>query len=118
MARRVRVQARVVRGDQRATEKDEELIRFLAAWLFRVAVVAAMAFALVYVGDWAVYRMRGAPQSKVTVNQYLAIPLKGRKTEYDYQGTFDQPCAVALFAQGSLTPCWRLRRNPNQGITM
>ena len=94
------------------------MIRFLAQWMFRAAVVLAVAFALVYVGDWTVYKIRGAPQSKVTVNRYVAIPLKGRKTEYDYQGTLDEPCAQALFGQGGLSPCWQLRRNPNQGITM
>lgn len=94
------------------------MIRFLALWAFRCGVSLALLFAIVYVGDWAIYKMRGSPQSKVTVNQYLSIPLKGRKTEYDYQGTFDQACAQALFAQGSLTPCWRLKRNPNLGISM
>lgn len=94
------------------------MIRWLARWLIRIALVLAAVFVVVYVGDWAVYRLRGGPQSKVTVNRYLAIPLKGRKTEYDYQGTFDQPCATALFSQGGLDPCWQLRRNTNQGIAM
>src|ERR1039457_6096211 len=74
-------------------------------WLFRVAVVVA-----VYGGDWAVYRLRGAPQSKVTVNRYVAIPEKGRKTEYDYLGTLDAPCSVSLFSQGGESPCWQLRK--------
>lgn len=97
---------------------ESALFRFLARWIFKALVFAALAFALVYASDWAVYKMRGSPQSKVTVNQYLAIPEKGRRTEFDYQGTFDQPCAKALFTQSGLTPCWRLQRNPNQGITM
>jgi len=48
----------------------------------------------------------------------VAIPEKGRKTEFDYLGTTDEPCAMALFAQGGLSPCWQLRRNPNPGLTM
>jgi hypothetical protein len=87
-------------------------------WLFRVMVVAAALFLAVYLGDWAVYRLRGAPQSKVTVNRYIPIPLKGNKTEFDYLGTQDQSCSVALFSQGGLSPCWKLRRNPNPGLTM
>lgn len=97
---------------------ESALIRFLARWILRALIALALAFALVYVGDWAVYKMRGSPQSKVTVNQYVSIPEKGRRTEFDYQGTFDQPCAQALFTQGGLTPCWQLRRNPNPGMTM
>jgi hypothetical protein len=87
-------------------------------WLFRALVVLAGLFAVVYLCDWAVYRLRGSPQSKVTVNHYVPIPLKGRRTEFDYIGTVDTPCAVALFTQGGEGPCWQLRRNTNQGITM
>ncbi len=87
-------------------------------WLFRVVLLVAAAFVAVYVCDWAVYRLRGAPQSRVTVNRYVSIPEKGRKTEYDYLGTLDAPCAVSLFAQGGLSPCWQLRRDPNQGLSM
>jgi hypothetical protein len=94
------------------------LIRFLLSWLFKAACVLAVAFAVVYLGDWAVYKLRGSPQSKVTVNRYVPIPLKGRKTEFDYLGTLDVPCAVALFSQAGESACWELRRNPNQGISM
>ena len=87
-------------------------------WLFRVVVVLAAGFVTLYGGDWAVFRLRGSPQSKVTVNRYVAIPHKGRKTEFDYLGTVDQPCSVSLFSQGGESPCWQLRRNPNPGLTM
>ena len=94
------------------------MLRFLGKWLVRVAVVVGIGFVLLYAGDWGVFKLRGSPQSKVTVNRYLAIPLKGNKTEFDYQGTLDVPCAEAVFAQGALGPCWKLKRNPNQGMTM
>ena len=92
------------------------MFRILFGWALRGAVILAAAFVLIYLGDVAAYKLRGSPQSKVTVNQYLSIPLKGNKEEYDYEGTFDEPCAMAVFAQGGLSPCWQLRRNPNQGI--
>lgn len=94
------------------------MIRLVGKWLLRAVGGLVVLFALVYVGDWAVYQLRGAPQSKVTVNRYVPIPLKGRKTEFDYLGTVDQPCAVALFTQGGESPCWQLRKNPNIGISM
>jgi hypothetical protein len=87
-------------------------------WLFRVVVVLAVGFVVVYGGDWAVFRLRGAPQSTVSINRYMTIPLKGHKTEFDYLGTMDVPCAVSLFPQGGQSPCWHLRQNPNQGISM
>jgi hypothetical protein len=47
-------------------------------WLFRALVVLAAGFVILYGGDWAVFRLRGSPQSKVTVNRYVTIPEKGR----------------------------------------
>ena len=86
-------------------------------WLIRVAVILAMGFLAVYGSDFAVFRLRGSPLSKVTVNRYLTIPLKGNKNEIDYLGTSDVPCSVSLFSQAGQSPCWQLRRNKNQGAT-
>ena len=83
-------------------------------WLRWLAVVLVAAFVSVYGGDWAVFRLRGSPLSKVTVNRYLNIPLKGNKTEIDYLGTQDVPCSVSLFPQAGMSPCWNLRRHTNQ----
>lgn len=93
------------------------LFLFLMRWFLRGVAVLAAVFVVVYGGDFAVYRLRGEPQSKVTINRYVAIPEKGRKTEYDYLGTLDAPCSISLFSQGGESPCWELRRNPNPGLT-
>jgi len=79
-------------------------------------VVLVVGFVAVYGGDWAVFKMRGSPLSKVTVNRYLTIPLKGNKQEFDYFGTQDVPCATSLFSQAGQNPCWQVRRNANQAI--
>lgn len=87
--------------------------------LIKLAVfLLVAAFVAVYLGDWALYRLRGAPQSAVTVNRTLAVPLKGNKQEFDLLGSVSQPCSQSLFAQSGLTPCWQLRRHPNQVTTM
>jgi hypothetical protein len=87
-------------------------------WLQWLAVVLVAGFVAVYGGDWAVFRLRGSPLSKVTVNRYLNIPLKGNKTEIDYLGTQDVPCSISLFPQAGDSPCWQLRRNANQGTVL
>lgn len=87
-------------------------------WLQRMLVVLAAVFVVIYGGDWAVYKLRGSPRSKVTINRYLTIPLKGNKQEFDYLGSIDAPCSVSLFPQAGLSACWQMRRNPNQGITL
>ncbi len=92
-------------------------MRWLLPWLGRAVAVLAAAFVAVYAGDWAIYKLRGSPQSTVTVNRYVTIPLKGNKQEFDYLGSSDVPCSVSLFPQAGQSACWRLRRNPNQGMT-
>ena len=87
-------------------------------WLLRVVVVLAAAFVAVYAGDLAIYKLRGSPISKVTVNRYVTIPLKGNKQEFDYLGTIEVPCSVSLFPQAAQSPCWQLRRNSHQGATL
>jgi hypothetical protein len=87
-------------------------------WLLRVLVVLAAGFVAVYGGDWAIFRLRGSPISTVTVNRFLTVPLKGNKLEYDYLGSVDVPCSVSLFPQAGQSPCWQLKRNPNQTTTL
>jgi hypothetical protein len=94
------------------------MMRFLARRMGRAMVMLAAAFVLGYGGDWAVFKLRGSPLSKVTVNRYVTIPLKGGKSEFDYLGSIDQPCSRSLFPQAGQPACWQLRRNTNQGMTM
>ena len=83
-------------------------------WVQRIVVVLIAAFAVLYLGDWAVYTLRGSPQGSVTVNRTLSVPLKGNKSEFDYLGSSQVPCSMSLFSQGGEIPCWQLRRNQNQ----
>jgi hypothetical protein len=94
------------------------MMRFVAHWMLRAIVVLAVAFALCYGCDWAVFQLRGSPLATVTVNRYVNIPLKGGKQEFDYLGTIDSPCSRSLFPQAGQAACWQLRRHPNQGMTM
>ena len=87
-------------------------------WLERMLVVSVVGFVAVYAGDWAIFKLRGSPHSKVTINRYVTIPLKGNKQEFDYLGSVDVPCSVSLFSQAGQSPCWQLRRNTNQGATL
>jgi hypothetical protein len=87
-------------------------------WLHRIVVILVAASAGLYVGDWAVYRLRGSPQSQVTVDRYLTIPLKGNKSEYDYLGSTDVGCSVSLFPQDGESACWQLRRHPTENTKM
>ena len=86
-------------------------------WLKKIAIVLVAVFVATYGGDWALFKLRGSPCSKVTVNRYVTIPQKGNKQEFDYLGSLDVSCAVSLFPQAGQDPCWQLRRHVNQGMT-
>jgi hypothetical protein len=100
------------------SEEGLDVLKLLRRWIFRVAVVLAAGFVVAYAGDFAIFKLRGSPTAKVTVNRYVTIPLKGRKSEFDYLGTQDVPCSVSLFAQAGQDPCWQLRRNTHPGMDM
>jgi hypothetical protein len=92
------------------------MTRWLLRWLQRVVVVLAVIIVATYAGDWAIYKLRGSPQSQVTVNRYVTIPLKGNRQEFDFLGSSAVSCSVSLFPQAGQSACWQLRRNPNQGL--
>lgn len=94
------------------------MMHFVLRWVRWALVTLAVAFVAIYAGDWAVFKLRGSPRSVVTVNRYLTIPLKGNKQEFDYLGSVDVPCSISLFSQAGQSPCWQLRRHPNQGTTL
>ncbi|MGA2848492.1 MAG: hypothetical protein ABSE46_05825 [Terracidiphilus sp.] len=87
-------------------------------WLLRGILVLLVGFVVIYFGDYALFRLRGSPLSKVTINQFQSVPLKGTKIEYDYLGTSDVPCSQSLFPHAGQSPCWYLRRNPNQNTSL
>jgi hypothetical protein len=90
------------------------MMRWLGLWLLRALVAVAAVSLVAYAADWTAYHLRGSPKDTVAVSRFMVIPLKGQKTEYDFLGTEDVSCAVALFPQGGEDPCWHLKRNPNQ----
>jgi len=89
-------------------------MRFLGRWLLRALVSFAAVTLAAFALDFAVYKLRGSPQSQVIVNRFLSVPLKGQKTEYDFLGTANVPCVIALFPHSGESPCWYLQLHPNQ----
>jgi hypothetical protein len=88
-------------------------MRALKKYLGRVAVGLIVAFLLLYAGDWVVLRYRvahGTAFDSVEVNQFLATPLKGSKTEYDLMGSYQQTCSRSIFPQRGQPACWWVRR--------
>jgi hypothetical protein len=91
-----------------AQEHSLKLIR-LGLQSLLIAVV------VLYAVDWGIFqarRSKGTAMGTISVEQYLATPLKGNKAEYDYMGNADENCSRSLFPQYASStwnpPCWWL----------
>jgi hypothetical protein len=88
-----------------------------AGRLVRWMMVLAVLVGLLYVGDWAVLRVRvshGTAYGVVRVNQFLATPLKGNKVEYDFMGSALVRCNHSIFPQRGNPACWWVERHRSQ----
>lgn len=84
--------------------------RFIA----RTAAALIAALVLLYLGDWAVWRIRvarGGGMGTVSVGTLIETPLKGNKEEYDWGGTTDVDCSRSIFPHAGSGACWWLRRH-------
>jgi hypothetical protein len=82
--------------------------------LERVVIGLVVAMIAIYAGDWLVYRYRaahGTAFDSVKVNQFVAVPLKNGKNEYDFAGSQQVGCVQTLFPWAGDEPCWWVRRH-------
>jgi hypothetical protein len=92
----------------------------MGLWMRRLgwALVALLVLlGLLYVGDWVVLRGRvshGTAFRVISVNQFLATPLKGNKVEYDLMGTVPVTCSRSIFPQQGNPACWWLEKHTSQ----
>jgi hypothetical protein len=83
--------------------------------LGRLVIGVLGLLAVVYVGDWALWRVRlaiGGGMAMVSVSTLIETPLKGNKVEYDWGGTADVDCSRSIFPQAGSGACWWLKRHP------
>jgi hypothetical protein len=86
-------------------------------YLGRVAIGTLILLAALYAGDWLAWKYRlahGTANDSVEVDQFLATPLKGSKTEYDMVGSFQQACTRSIFPHQGNPACWWVRRHSSQ----
>jgi hypothetical protein len=82
--------------------------------LKHAVMVLLSASVALYAGDWLVYRYRvahGTAFDSVQVSQFLSVPLKGQKEEYDYLGQQQVECVRTLLPWAGADPCWWVRRH-------
>ena len=87
----------------------------MARWMLQGITGLLVALALIYVGDWAVWRMRvaaGGGMGSVQVTRMVVASLKGNKEEYYPQGSETVACSQSIFPWVGGGACWWVRRNP------
>lgn len=87
--------------------------------LEQAVMTLAVILAALYGGDWLVYHYRaahGTAFDSVKVNQFMAVPLKNGKNEYDYTGSEQVECVRALFPWAGDDPCWWVRRHAEKRV--
>lgn len=83
-------------------------------FLGRTVVGLIGMLAVLYVGDWAVWRTRvamGGGMGAVSVSTMTEVPLKNGKEEYFWDGTVDVDCSRSIFPQAGSGACWWLMRH-------
>ena len=87
-------------------------------WLWKLVLrgmVGAVALvALLWLADWAVWRVRvarGGGYGAVTVTRVVVAPLKGGREEYYQDGTVEERCAPSVVEHGGVRACWWVERH-------
>jgi hypothetical protein len=88
--------------------------------LLIAATAAALAFVLLYAGDYISLRYR-IPRNRqqygsVRVRRYYAVPMKNRTTEYMFDQPFSERCVHSIFSHFGDPPCWYLARHQRQEV--
>ena len=84
--------------------------------LRNVALSLIALAAVIYVGDYGVFRIRAAANwnayGTVMVDPNYAVAQKSGKTQYIFQDQQPQTCIHALLPHSGYMPCWYLSRHP------
>ncbi|NUQ26986.1 MAG: hypothetical protein HOQ35_00485 [Acidobacteriaceae bacterium] len=81
------------------------------AWALGIGAVATM---VLYMGDWAVWRIRvarGGGMDEVQRTEVQVASLKGNKLEYYYGGQWMAACSRSIFPQAGEGACWWIERH-------
>ena len=101
-----------------AVAKAQNLRELLKRVFLRTVLVVLGTAALVWLVDFAVFRIRAAtnrnPYGSVTVNHITAILQKSGKTQFIVDPPQPQTCVHALFPHSGAQPCWYLSKHPDQ----
>jgi hypothetical protein len=94
--------------------EDFVIEKFAFKMVLKAVGILLLGAALLYVGDFAVWRARvaaGGGMGMVTVDLYTVADLKGGKEDYYANGTVSMPCTKSIYPQAGSNPCWWVERH-------
>jgi len=79
------------------------------------AIIGAILFIAIYLGDYALARSK--PVGSVLVQPFYAIHQKDGKIEFDYSAPKEtQTCVASLFPHMGSNPCWYVTKHRTRKI--
>jgi hypothetical protein len=94
--------------------------QLLGIFFLRALLALCVSAALAFVIDAAILRYRASAKRNafgtVTIHPYYSFPRKDKKIELMFEDARDETCANSLFPQMGFSPCWYLRRHPDQQL--
>ncbi len=88
----------------------------MLAQLKQAARWALIGAAVLYLGDYAVLRLRSEPTGSIMVRKYYALHKAREKTNFMFAEPAPEACVHALFPHMGASPCWWLARHTEQRI--
>jgi len=86
----------------------------------RAVLIAVLALAILYAGDYVSVRFRIPPGrnpfANLTVQRYYSVMKKDGKPDFYFDPPQDVTCVRSLFPHLGYEPCWYLRRHQTQQI--
>jgi hypothetical protein len=82
--------------------------------LGRILLGLLVSAAVLYLGDWAVWKIRnsnGGAVGSVDVVRVIVAPLKGSKEEYYADGASTVSCSQSLFPWTGAGACWYVEKH-------
>ena len=90
----------------------------LSPLLSRIATAVVVLAILLYLGDYAVVRMRTNPTGTCQITKLYAIPQKDGKTSYEAGEPETRTCANSIFPHLGYSPCWYVKRHKTQQVNL
>ena len=80
-------------------------------WIGRILLAIVLIPATLFAGDYLVWAARGFPTSRMDINVYTVMELKGQKEDYGEPDVQSRTCSRRFFSTASIPSCRWLQQH-------